>query len=267
LPEKKGLCDDDEVPEVKKAICKIGQIWQLGEHRLMCGDSTSIDAVEKLMNGERADMVFTDPPYNHASDDKGIASGVSKAHKKLMESEWDKDFSFLSVAGSITAAIATDCTVYICTSHHLVGEIIAWGKEAAKFVSCCIWHKPNPMPSLMKRHWTWAQEFVVYATFGKHTFNFPDSGHASSVWSFTKKSDGSHPTQKPVEVCEHAIIHSSKDKNIVLDLFGGSGSTLIACEKTNRKCFMMELDPHYIDVIIARWENYTGKKAELINEK
>ena len=254
--------DADEIPEEVEPIAKLGQIYKLGEHRLMCGDSTDEATVSQLMNGEKADMVFTDPPYNHASDDKGVAAGVSKSHKKLMDSEWDKDFSFLNVANSFLSAMAPDCTIYVCTSHHLVGEILQWMKTSLKFSGLCIWNKPNPMPSLMKRHWTWNQELVCYGTNGKHTFNFPESGHATSVWTFNKKSDGTHPTQKPIELCEHAIKHSSLKSHSVLDLFGGSGSTLIACEKTNRKCFMMELDPHYVDVIIARWEKFTGKKVK-----
>lgn len=257
--------DEDAVPEHVEPKAKLGDIYQLGRHRLMCGDSTSIDAVDALMAGEKADMVFTDPPYNHASDDKGVAAGVSKAHKKLMDSEWDKNFEFVEVGACLLTAISENCAVYVCTSHRLVGEILDWMKNAAAFHGLCVWHKPNPMPSLMKRHWTWAHELVCYATFGKQVFNFPDTGHAPSVWTFTKKSDGTHPTQKPVEVCEHAITHSSNVNQLVLDLFGGSGSTLIACEKTNRRCFMMELDPHYVDVIVTRWEQYTGQKAELVN--
>jgi len=120
------------------------------------------------------------------------------------------------------------------------------------------------MPSLMKRHWTWNAELICYATRGKHTFNFPSDGHALSVWSITKiNGKTGHPTEKPVAVPEHAIIHSSKNGDIVLDLFGGSGSTLIACEKTGRKARLMELDPKYCDVIVKRWEDFTGKKARL----
>jgi DNA modification methylase len=111
----------------------------------------------------------------------------------------------------------------------------------------------------MKRHWTWSSELVCYATRGKHTFNFPDSGHALNVWTFTKHSDGSHPTQKPVEVCEHALAHSSQPGHRIVDLFLGSGSTLIACEKTSRRCFGMEIEPLYVDVILTRWATFTGR--------
>jgi DNA modification methylase len=263
VADKDFEADEDEVPEARpKPKVVQGEVYILGNHRLMCGDSTAITDVERLMNGEKADMVFTDPPYNHASEDKGIATSVSKAHKKLMESEWDKNFSFLDVAGMIESAMGENCTVYICTSHHLFGQIQEWMKLRSNLSGYCVWSKPNPMPSLMKRHWTWSAELICYATYGKHTFHFPESGHALSVWEITKKSDGSHPTQKPIEVCERAILHSSNQLNIVLDLFGGSGSTLIACEKTDRKCFMMELDPIYCGVILDRWQKFTGKKAD-----
>jgi DNA modification methylase len=258
-----GLTDPDDVPTDVDTRCKPGDLWILGKHRLLCGDSTNVQHVERLMGGEKADMVFTDPPYNHASDDKGVAASVSKAHADLMASEWDKGFSFLDVAGSIEIALAKNATVYVCTSWHLAGQIWEWMAKRSSCSGYCVWHKPNPMPSLMKRHWTWASELICYATYGKHTFNFPAQGHASNVWTITKKSDGTHPTQKPIEIMEHALAHSSKPGSLVLDLFLGSGSTLIACEKTGRRCFGMELDPKYCDVVLSRWEKFTGKTAQL----
>jgi DNA modification methylase len=120
------------------------------------------------------------------------------------------------------------------------------------------------MPSLAKRHWTWNTELVCYATKGKHVFNFPEEGHALSTWTINKQNgDSGHPTEKPVAVPEHAILHSSTKGQTVLDLFGGSGSTLIACEKTGRACRMMELSPHYVDVIVRRWQEFTGQEAML----
>ena len=258
--DKKGNIEDDEVPPVEKNIhnVKRGQVWKLGEHRLMCGDSTSEADVAKLMDGKRADMLFTDPPYNHASNNDGVAASVSKAHKDLMASEWDKNFKIEPVLEMINKFRSKDFTMYICTSWHLAGKIWEWSATRSNCDGYCVWHKPNPMPSLMKRHWTWASELICYATFGKHVFNFPQEGHALSVWTFNKKSDGSHPTQKPIEVCEHGILASSNQNQLVLDLFLGSGSTLIACEKTNRKCFGCELDEHYCSVIIERFIQFVG---------
>ena len=269
LPEEQEETEikEDEVPEEVETRCKHGDLWKLGVHRLICGNSTDIAVIDRLMDGVKADMVFTDPPYNIASDSKNFASDVSKAMKDLSESEWDKDFDIREVLDNILVSIAENATVYVCTSHFLASDIWAWMKEWADHYQYCVWSKPNPMPSLAKRHWTWNTELICYATRGKHTFNFPKEGHALSTWTINKKNgDTGHPTEKPVEVPAMAVSHSSKEKDVVLDLFGGSGSTLIACEQLNRKCYMCELDPHYCDVIIQRWENFTGQKAVLLNE-
>lgn len=260
-----GLVDEDAVPEAgPEPITKPGDVWLLGKHRVMCGDSASIDAVDVLMAGKKANMVFTDPPYNIASEKPSAAAQIRDSFKRLNESEWDKDFNFLDVAGSITAYLADDASVYVCTSHHLLGQILGWMKEDFKSHGLCVWKKPNPMPSLHKRHWTWCTEFICYATKGKHTFNFPETGHALSVWEIEKqRSNDLHPTMKPVAVPEHGISMSSTKGHIVLDLFGGAGSTLLACEKLERQARLMELDPKYCDVIVKRWEDFTGKKAVL----
>ena len=265
-PEQvEGLTDEDDVPDVPETPKTVeGDVWLLGRHRLMCGDSTSIDAVEKLMDGRKADMVFTDPPYNIGSENKGIAADVSKAHKDLMAADWDKNFQIEAPLNCALAVMAKDCAVYVCTSHHLAGRIWAWMKEWSDHHSFCVWSKPDPMPSLTKRHWTWDTELIPYATRGKHVFNAEKGQHSPSTWRINKQQGSEktgHPTQKPVAVPQHAIEKSSRNNQIVLDLFGGSGSTLIACEKTSRDCRMMELDPKYCDVIIKRWQDYTGKKA------
>lgn len=261
-------CDEDEVPEHVEPKTKLGDIYQLGNHRLMCGDSTSIDAVEKLMNGEKVDMVFTDPPYNIAEKTKGIASGAptNKQNRKLMDSEWDKGFDFDGVSASIFSTLADSCTVYVCTSSFVAPKIWEWMGNCLDFSGYCVWAKPNPFPSLMKRRWAFSSELICYGTRGtKYIFNYPEQGNALSVWTFAIGEGGLHPTQKPMKVPEHAILHSSNENQSILDLFGGSGSTLIACEKTQRRCFMMELDPHYCDIIVARWEKYSGKKAVLLD--
>ena len=265
-----GLTDEDAVPDVPdEPTTKLGDIYQLGNHRLMCGDSTSIDAVDKLMDGQKADMVFTDPPYNVASESKGIAANVSKAHKDLMNSEWDKNFDINAPLNCLFTVMAKDCAVYVCTSHHLAPDIWNWMKQWANHYGFCVWSKPDPMPSLMKRHWTWDTELIPYATRGKHIFNGDAKQHNPSTWRINKqqgKEKTGHPTQKPVAVPQHAIEKSSRNNQIIIDLFGGSGSTLIACEKTNRHARLMELDPKYCDVIVKRWEDFTGKKAVLLLE-
>lgn len=262
--EVETFCDEDEAPEApKEPVTRLGDVWLLGEHRLVCGDSTCIDTVNKLMQGNLADMVFTDPPYNIASENKGVASNSNNNQmKKLMGSDWDKNFNPNEMLNCLFTVLSENVTVYICTSHHLAPMIWEWMKTWSQHYSFCVWNKTNPMPSLMKRHWTWNTELICYATRGKHTFNFPEHGHALSVWDFSKVAKCDlHPTMKPVAIPEHAINHSSGVGQLVLDLFGGSGSTLIACEKLKRRCFMMELDPVYCDVIIQRWEKFTGKDA------
>lgn len=262
-----GQTDADAVPEVQEApVTREGDVWLLGRHRLMCGDSTDAGSVALLMAGEKADMVFTDPPYNVAGESKNFAADapIQKIYKKLRDAEWDKGFDVHPALDRISEALAKDVTVYVCTSHFLASDIWAWMKEWADHYFYCIWSKPNPMPSLAKRHWTWNTELICYATRGKHVFNFPEGHHAPSAWEIpVVHGKSGHPTEKPVAVPEHAILHSSAEGNIVLDLFGGSGSTLIACEKTGRVCRMMELSPRYVDVIVRRWQEFTGQEATL----
>ena len=254
---------EDDVPEKAESRCKLGDLWQLGGHRLICGDSTDVAVIDRLMDGVKADMVFTDPPYNIASDSTNFTKDSHSPHmRELANTEWDKNFDIKEVLDNILISIAKNATVYVCTSHFLASEIWEWMKEWSNHYSYCVWSKPNPMPSLSKRHWTWNTELICYATRGKHTFNFPKEGHALSTWTINKiNGKTGHPTEKPVEVPAMAVSHSSKQNDVVLDLFGGSGSTLIACEQLNRKCYMAELDPKYCDVIIERWEDFTGMKA------
>lgn len=259
--------DDWDKPLPEEPVSRPGQIYQLGRHRLMCGDSKSADDAKRLMNERTADLVFTDPPYNIASDSKNFAADCSKAMENLRNADWDKEFDIKNVFPVLFDCLSADVSVYICTSHFLAPDIWEWMKGWAEHYSYCVWAKPNPMPSLSKRHWTWNTELICYATRGKHTFNFPTEGHALSTWTINKKNGTTgHPTEKPIAVPAMAITHSSKPGDIVLDMFGGSGSTLIACEQTGRNCYTMELDPRYVDAIIDRWETFTGKKAVLLND-
>ena len=249
--------DADAEPQIDRAEelnktwgVKLGDLWQIGEHRLLCGDSTKAEDVARVMGGEKADMVFTDPPYNVASENGIYAADCSKAMADLKEADWDHDFQLRPALEALQ--LTNDVTVYICTSHHLAPLIWEWMKEWADHSSWCVWNKPNPMPSLSKRHWTWNGELIAYATRGKHTFNFPEEGHALSVWTINKKSDGSHPTQKPIEVPEMAISHSSKVGDLVFDGFLGSGTTMVACQNLNRKCRGLEISPEYCSVILQR---------------
>ena len=240
-----GLIEDDEIPEVKESIVKRGDIWQLGEHRVMCGDSTSSDDVEKLMNGEKADMVFTDPPYN--IDYQGVKDKREKIKNDKMS---DEDFTqFLTNSLNVD----TD-TFYVCCSwqySHLFRKALENLNKPVK--SFIVWNKVNPAQHLdkyFKQH-----EIILYhGKFGGQKTLRGD------VWEVKRERNTVHPTMKPISLIEIALL-DNKDKKLIYDAFLGSGSTLIAAEKLNRKCYGMELDEKYCDVIINRWEQFTGLKA------
>lgn len=268
-------CDEDEVPEAVEPTCKLGDVWTLGRHRLMCGDSTSIDAVDTLMSGEKADMVFTDPPYNigfggtmSSTTKGGVLMPFKTENTKYDEIKNDRKTSedFRQFMADALAVVRTYCmgAWYISFSSSTIDELLNPLKRSdMKWKSIIIWVK-NQAPmggGDYKRKY----EPIVYGNFSGDFYG--EAYCEDDVWEFqrTLKND-LHPTMKPIPLIENAIQHGSKMGHAVLDLFGGSGSTLIACEKTNRRCFMMELDPHYCDVIIARWEKYTGQKAVLDGE-
>jgi len=229
-----------------------GDLWQIGGHRLLCGDSTKREDVERVMGGEKADMVFTDPPYNVASESRNYAADKSKAMKDLSQSEWDKNFDITAVFPMLDEILAQDCAVYVCTSQWLVHTIWTWMWKWSDFCSYCVWCKPNPMPSLSKRHWTWATELIPYAVRGKHISNFPNDGHALNWWAIPKDKDTEHPTEKVLEVPTRAIQFSSNKGAIVFDGFCGSGTTMVACQNLNRKCRAIEISPNYCAVILER---------------
>ncbi len=244
-----GLTDEDAVPDLpEEPTTKLGDLWILGEHRLLCGDSTSIDDVDKLMDGNKADMVFTDPPYNVAFNGRSGKFDVIKNDKLSNDEFVDFIDGFLS-----TLEVINSNTYYICCNWAFYGLLQLKLKPKA----CIVWAKNVFGLGKGYRH---QHEFILFDGLVD-----PSITNESDLWNIAKDSNYQHPTQKPVELPERAIKNSSKKKNIVLDLFLGSGSTLIAAEKTNRKCYGMELDPKYCDVIIQRWEEFTGNKAELFN--
>ena len=244
-----GLTDEDAVPDLpEEPTTKLGDLWILGEHRLLCGDSTSIDDVDKLMDGNKADMVFTDPPYNVAFNGRSGKFDVIKNDKLSNDEFVDFIDGFLS-----TLEVINSNTYYICCNWAFYGLLQLKLKPKA----CIVWAKNVFGLGKGYRH---QHEFILFDGLVD-----PSITNESDLWNIAKDSNYQHPTQKPVELPERAIKNSSKKKNIVLDLFLGSGSTLIAAEKTNRKCYGMELDPKYCDVIIQRWQEFTGNKAELFN--
>ena len=254
---------EDEIPEVpEEPKAKLGDIYQLGNHRLMCGDSTSIDDVEKLMNGVKADMVFTDPPYgiNYSGGRTQVVE--TKEYGKLKNDNL-KGIELGNLICNVFLFNKQESDIYICVSPIMQKPFLDYIEHQNKKINAVIvWDKKQPGLGYMA--YRRQCEFILFIK-GKE-FKKGDISDFD-LWSISRDNAITyvHGTQKPVGVSARAINNSSKQEDTVLDLFGGSGSTLIACEQLNRKCYMMELDPHYIDVIIQRWENFTGKKAVKIN--
>lgn len=254
---------EDEVPEVKETKVKLGDIYQLGNHRLMCGDSTDEATVSKLMDGEKADMVFTDPPYGMFLDTNYDQMFIAdKNHKKtgkrFKEVKGDHEDFSPKLIDTIFKNFSNSKEIFIWGadyfSEHIInrsfGSWIVWDKRCNEnmdkvsgntFELC--WSKQKHKRLIARIMWS-----------GHHGMQKDDS------------KTRIHPTQKPTKLIEWFFEQWGCETKTVVDIYGGSGSTLIACEKTNRKCFMMELDPHYIQVIIDRWEKYTGQKAKLLSQ-
>jgi DNA modification methylase len=249
IPEPtEGLTDEDAVPEVPETPkTALGDVWVLGNHRLMCGDSTSIDAVDKLMDGAKADMVFTDPPYG--VDYKGINNDDRSGLDGLLRGAFS---SYLATSKS-------GASIYVFHSDKCADIFHSVFREFFHFSSMVIWAK-NSL-TLSRTDYQSQHEPCLYGWMKGGTHSFYGDRKQVSVWRFDKERVEGHTTPKPVALIERALSNSSKGGDTVTDLFGGSGSTLIACEKTGRNCRMMELDPKYCDVIIKRWQDFTGQKA------
>ena len=257
---------EDEVPEEVETKCKLGDIWQLGNHRLMCGDSTSITDVEKLMDGAKADMVFTDPPYNvdYSNADRPKASKTNLGRIKNDKMDDESFYNFLvKVYKNLDLSTKENASFYIWyASKETIPFYKALLETSIQLNQQIIWKKPM---LLGRSKYQWAHEPCIFAIKGSPYFT--EDRTKTTVWDFGgyDKSKNVHPTQKPLFLSTEGLSNSSKKGDLILDLFGGSGSTLIACEQLDRKCYMMELEPHYCDVIIQRWENFTDKKAVLLN--
>ena len=245
-----GLTDEDAVPEVpEEPKTRLGDIYQLGNHRLMCGDSSSQNDIDKLLDGDRPDMIFTDPPYN--IDYQGVSDKRDKIKNDKMEDSAFVDFLIQTLYGCET--------MYVCCSwhySHLFRE--AMEKIGRKPKAMIVWNKVNP-----------AQHLDKYFKQHEIIFYYGDYGGQKTlrgdIWTIKRQKNTVHPTMKPVELIEIAL-EDNKSKKVVFDMFGGSGSTMIACEKQSRNARLMELEPKYCDVIVKRWEDFTGKKAELLTE-
>ena len=261
---------EDEVPEEVETRCKKGDIWKLGNHRLMCGDSTVITDVEKLMNGQKADMVFTDPPYGMNLDTDYSKMNGSKKNiefKQRKKVVGGKSYQQGKVDDFTPEMINT---LFACFDY--AKEMFLWGADYfAEMLSdknegsWIVWDKRDDNEQFDKMY---GSSFELCWSKNKHKREIARvrwCGVFGTEQEFDKKRY--HPTQKPTKLVQWFLDRYSQKEQKIVDLFGGSGSTLIACEQLNRKCYTMELDEHYCDVIIQRWENLTGKTAERIENE
>lgn len=276
--------DDFSEEEAAQAESRVqrGDIWRLGEHRLMCGDSTDSECVKALMGGQMADMVFTDPPYNVAIGSKNKAINDNRVERGLKRTKSieddianDKGMTDEEIGKTLWKPAFVNmlenakdsCAIYVTMpqggTHMMMMMMMAEAKWQVKHE--LIWVKNSPTFSMGRLNYDYQHEPIVYGW--KKTHNWYGKGKFNkSIWNIDKpRKCDLHPTMKPVELVENALLNSSQKNDVILDLFGGSGTTLITCEQLERKCCTMEFDTHYCDVIIARWEKLTGKKAEKIN--
>lgn len=273
---------EDEPPEVDtehEATVKRGEVWKLGDHFLMCGDASIPDDVRKLMaqgGGRLSNMTFTDPPYGVAIGSKNKMLNENQRQSNRISKNLDNDTLdpdtlhdvLVDAFVNLKDNSEDDAAYYVCSPQG--GELcmmMMMMKDAGLPVRhLLMWIKNVATFSMRRLDYDYQHEPIMY-TWGK-SHNFYGNGTLkTSVWPFDRphKCD-LHPTMKPVAMIAEAILNSSKKGDVVTDLFGGSGSTMMACEQTGRACRMMELDPHYCDVIIKRWEEFTGKKAEKVGE-
>lgn len=255
-----GLTDPDDAPPLPDTpITRPGDIWLMGNHRLLCGDSTSIDAVDKLMDGGKADMAFTDPPY-------GMSYGGGRGKKQfgMIKGDDARAADLIALVRDALATLKGRCkegaSVYVCFPWRTYAEFEkAMMSCGIAINSCIVWDKKSV--GLGNQDYRPQHEFIFYSKGGK----FYGDRSQSDVWYMGRGSTAAyvHPTQKPVELVEKAIENSSKKGDAVIDCFGGSGTTLIAAEKNGRVARIMELDPKYCDVIVQRWQDFTGKTATL----
>ena len=265
--------DDYESIDVESR-CKIGDIWQLGNHRLICGDSTDVNVIEKLMNGQKADISFTSPPYNVGN------SAVLNGNTHMTECKYQSGNDDLADYDELLIGTTDNMLMFskwsfinlqmLANNKRVICEWLNNYKDSLCDVA--IWYKNSTAPAMAEKVMNSQFEFVFIFSNENNsraigTKNF--RGTVSNVYmgSAQRKNDYAsiHSATFPVEFADHFIKNFTNEQDSVLDVFGGTGTTLIVCEQLNRKCFMSELDPQYCDIIIDRWEKFTGKKAVLLN--
>jgi DNA modification methylase len=260
-PEQTGLTEDDEVPEApEQPVTRPGDLWVLGSHRLLCGDATVLADVERVLGGQLADMAWTDPPYNvdYASSPKDKLRGK---HRPILNDNLGAGFEAFLHDACTNILQVTKGAVYICMSSSELDTLQkAFRRAGGKWSTFIIWAK-NTF-TLGRADYQRQYEPILYGWRDGSDHYWCGARDQGDVWFFDKPARNDlHPTMKPVALVQRAIRNSSKSRDIVLDPFGGSGSTLIACEKAGRQARLVELDPTYVDTIIDRWQRFTGGRA------
>jgi len=234
--------DNFEVPDEVHTDIVLGDLFEIGEHRLLCGDSTDSDQVEKLMNGEKADMVFTDPPYGYKYESNYYKNGNPFG---MLEN----DDSVIDFMPNVNLFTKDNCGIYICGSHQTIHK---WRDIVEKYFiykNLIVWKKNNWSMGDLEGDYAGQHELIIFCHKGRIKLN---GGRDTNVWEFDRQRADVHPTQKPIDLTSFAINKTSLQNSIVLDLFLGSGTTMVASHQLGRKCYGMELDPKYCQVIIDR---------------
>lgn len=265
LQDINGTKEDDfdidaALEEIEEPITKLGDVWKLGRHYLMCGDSTQKENVLKLTNKQQIDMILTDPPYN-VDYEGGTSDKLKIENDNMNETEF---YNFLLAAfRNMFESLKNGGSIYVFHSDtEGVNFRNAFNSVGFKLAQCLIWVKNTFV--MGRQDYQWQHEPCLYGWKEGAAHYFVDDRTQSTILEYDKPQRNElHPTMKPVDMLCQLIKNSSEENQIILDLFGGSGSTLIACEQMNRTCYTMELDPKYCDVIIKRWEALTGLKAEI----
>ena len=244
---------EDEVPEIQKeVITKLGDLYEIGEHRLLCGDSTDGDQLAKLMNGQKADMVFTDPPYRYKK--MGNNGAFHERHNKLKEDIKEMvDFDPTDFLQTLPFVFNKGINAYIFCNTDLVPDYCIWAKKNKFNFNILTWHKKSFIPASNNHHFP-DTEYLIYIS-KTAIFNSGLNVNYGKYFILDNEKSKDHPTIKPIELILNEIKISSNKNNLVFDFFLGSGSTMVACQQLNRKCYGMELDPKYCDVIIRRMIN------------
>ena len=251
------IIEDEEDMEVNVME---GDLFRLGEHYLLCGDSTNAEDIERLMRGNKADLVFTDPPYNMEVNE-GHGQWVGDVMTKLKEKiEYLCDFDPTDFLLTLPTVFDGNMNAYIFCNKDLIPNYLNWAVEKGYSFNILFWKKPNAIPVALG-HRPDVEYLLFFRKNAIWNRSIKDTTYSRCL-EFGRDHSTPHPTMKPLGLIANELKISSNEGSIVVDFFGGSGSTLIACEQLNRNCYMMELDPYYCQVIINRWEEYTGRKAE-----